>query len=53
MVDGTLYGNSEHVAQARRKIGLFEEKNPICDCSRSNQIIGQITTIVPDVCTWF
>ena len=28
-----LDGNSEHVAHARRKIVLFEEKNPICDHS--------------------
>ena len=33
-----LDGNSEHVAHASRKIGLFEEKNTICDFSRSNQM---------------
>ena len=33
-----LDGNSEHVGHAWRKIGLFGEKNPICDCSRSNQM---------------
>ena len=26
-----LDGNSEHVAHALRKIGLFGENNPICD----------------------
>ena len=33
-----LDGNPEHVAHARRQIGLFgeEKKNPICDCSRSH-----------------
>ena len=34
-------GNSQHVAHAyrdRRKIGLFEEKYPICDCSRSHKM---------------
>ena len=30
-----LDGNSGHVAHAWMKIGLFE---PICDCSRSNQM---------------
>ena len=33
-----LDGNTEHVAQAWRKIVLFGEKNPICDCPRSNWI---------------
>ena len=33
-----LDGNSEHAAQAWRKIGIFGEKNPICECSRSNQM---------------
>ena len=27
-----LDGNSEHVAHSRRKICLFGEKDPICDC---------------------
>ena len=32
-----LDGNSELVVHASRKIGFFgEEKNPTCDCSRSN-----------------
>ena len=31
-----LDGSSEHVAHACWKIGLFGEKNPICDCFRSN-----------------
>ena len=26
-----LDGTSEHVAHARRRIGIFGEKNPICD----------------------
>ena len=34
-----LDGNSEQVAHAWRKIGLFGEENPICDCSRSKQIL--------------
>ena len=29
-----LDGSSEHVANARRKV----DQNPICDCSRSNQM---------------
>ena len=35
-----LDANSEHDAHAWRKICVFgeEEKNPICDCSRSNQM---------------
>ena len=33
-----LDGNSEHVAHAWRKISLSGEINPICDCSRSNQM---------------
>ena len=33
-----LDGNSEHVAQACRKLVLFGKKDPICDCSRSNQM---------------
>ena len=33
-----LDGNSEHVAHARRKIGLLGEKYLLCDCSRSNQM---------------
>ena len=33
-----LDDNSEHVAQAWRKIGNFAEKKSICACSRSNQI---------------
>ena len=35
-----LVGNSENVEHAWRKIGLLreEKKNPICDCSRSNQL---------------
>ena len=50
MVDG----NSEHVAQAWRKIDLFEEKkNTICDCFRSNRKTwtDQITEIASYVCT--
>ena len=32
-------GNSEHVAHACNKIGLFEyKKNRICDCSRSKHM---------------
>ena len=31
-------GNSEHVAYVCRKIGLFQEKNPIFVCSRSKQM---------------
>ena len=33
-----LDGNSEHVALACTKIGLFGEQQPICDCSRYNQM---------------
>ena len=33
----TLDGTSVHVAHALKKIGLFGKKNPICDCSRTNQ----------------
>ena len=32
------YGNSEHVAHAWRIKCLFGENNPICDCSRSDQM---------------
>ena len=31
-------GHSESVAHVWRKIDLFEEKNTICDYSRSNQM---------------
>ena len=50
-----LDGNLEHVAQARRIIGLFVGKNPICDCSRSDRIpqTEQITEIVPYVRVYF
>ena len=34
----SLDGDSEYAATAQRKIGLFGEKNPICKCSRSNQM---------------
>jgi len=43
-----LDGNSEHGVHAWREVGLFsDKKNPICDCSRSNQMpaIVQITVI--------
>ena len=33
-----LDDNSEHVSHALRKIDLFGEKYPICDCSRSNDV---------------
>ena len=33
-----LDGNSEHVAHTWRNIDLFWKRNPICDCSRSNQM---------------
>ena len=33
-----LDGNSEHAAHEERKIGLFEEKIPICDFLSSNQM---------------
>ena len=33
-----LDGNSKYVAHAWRNIGLFGEKNPIHDCSRSNEM---------------
>ena len=33
-----LNGNSENVTKAWRRLGLFGEKNPICDSSRSNQM---------------
>ena len=44
-----LEGNSYHLAQVRRKIGLFEEKSPIYDCSRSSKIpqTDKITEIAP------
>ena len=32
-----LDGNSEFVAHAWRKIGLFSEKSTICECSLSKQ----------------
>ena len=32
-----LDGNLEYVTHTWRKIGLFGENNPICDCSRSKQ----------------
>ena len=34
---------------------LFGEKNPVCDCSRSNQLpeIDQIAESVPDMRTYF
>ena len=35
-------GNSDHVALAWRKIGLFGEKDPMCDCSRSKQMFKKI-----------
>ena len=47
---------SEHVAHAWRNMGhLGIKKNPICDCSRSNQMsyIGQITEIASYVRTYF
>ena len=40
-----LDGNSEHVAHAWRKIGLFGLKNPICDCSRSNVVVVCVVMI--------
>ena len=40
-----LDGNSERDALAWRKMGLCEEKNPICECSRSNQITGIATYV--------
>ena len=51
----TTYGNSKHVALAWKKIGLFGEKNPICDCSLSNQmpLKDRITDIVPYLRTLF
>ena len=33
-----LEGSSQHAAHAYRKIGLFEEKKTMYDCSRSNLI---------------
>ena len=50
-----LDGYSEHAAHARRKKGLFEEKNyQIYDCSRNNQmtLTDQITEIGPNVRTY-
>ena len=37
----------------RRKEGLFWAKNPICDCSRTNQMpyTNQITKMAPYMCT--
>ena len=32
-----LDGKSEQVVHARRKKAFQRKKNPICDCSRSNQ----------------
>ena len=48
-------GNSEHVAQTGRKIGLFGEKKSEFDCSRSNQVLytNKITDIPPYVRTFF
>ena len=42
-----LDGNSEHMRTHEVKIGLFEEKNPIWGCFRSNQMpyTDQITEI--------
>ena len=51
-----LDGNSEHVAPSWRKTDHFWDKeNPICDCSRSNQLpsTGQITETSPYVRTHF
>ena len=42
-------GNSEHVAIALRKIGLYGGEKMICDCSRSNEI----TKIATYVRTYF
>ena len=36
-IEVILDGNSEHVAQAIRKIRLFGEEKSICVCSRCNQ----------------
>ena len=51
-----LEGNSEHVAHAWRKICLIGFlKNPICDCSQSNQMhqTDQITDFAPHVRNYF
>ena len=32
--DGILDGNSGHVAHGWKKMGIFGEKNSLCDCSR-------------------
>ena len=50
-----LDGNSEHVAHAWRKIGIFGKKNMICDGSRSKQMpyTDQITKIAPYARTYF
>ena len=51
-----LDGNSADLAHAQRKIGLFRgEKNPICNCSRSNRMhaTDKIIEIAPYVRTCF
>ena len=50
-----LDGNSEHVAHALRKIGLFGENNPICDSFWPNCVLitDQITEIAPYMHTNF
>ena len=50
-----LYGNSEHVARMKQNSYFEEEKNPIRDCSRTNQMpwTDQITVIAPYLRTLF
>ena len=33
-----IWINEQNVAHAWRKLGLFGEKNPNCDCFQSNQM---------------
>ena len=44
-----LDGTSESAAHARKKIGVFREKNPILNCCQSNQLpwTDKITEISP------
>ena len=48
-------GDSEHAAHTWSKIGLCGGKNPICDCSRSNQLplTDRIADIAHYVRTYF
>ena len=50
-----LDGISEYFAHAKRKLGIFEEKYPISDCSQPNRMpyTDQITAIALSMRTYF